>query len=136
MVGNNALQFLQIKCFGCSSQDMDVDYKAGDVICGQCGIVQADRLLDQRDETRIYEDDNGQSSSRTSGLGESLGSSKMMFVAGPEKDRLMLERAQRSAADRKENLILMNLVLINELSAKMNLTPGIKVSPPAAFPLV
>lgn len=128
MVMDPATYFMGIKCYSCSGREIHIDYKAGDVICGLCGVVQSDRLIDQGNETNCYEEDEGRSSSRTSGLAESLGSSTLLFVAGSEKDRLVLERAQRAAASRKENVVLAHLAQINGLSARMNLSPAIKVS--------
>lgn len=119
--------YIGVTCFNCSSNEIEVDYKAGDVICGQCGVVQTSRLIDQGNEVRSYEDDDGRTTSRTSGLSDSLGSSTVVFVAGPEKDRLILERARKAAANRKETTVLANLIVLNEFCAKMNLSPGIKV---------
>ncbi|RYY68165.1 hypothetical protein EON63_25085 [archaeon] len=117
------------KCFSCSSSEIHADYKSGDVTCLDCGVVQTDCLIDLRSEERFYEDDDGAKISRTSGFADSLGMYTTTFVSGSEKDRAVLERAQRSAGNRKESAVLSLLPMINEMCAQMNLSAAIKVSP-------
>jgi transcription initiation factor TFIIIB Brf1 subunit/transcription initiation factor TFIIB len=115
------------KCFSCSSGDIYVDFRAGDVTCLECGVIQSDRLIDQGNEQRFYEDDEGKKLSRTSGFGDSLGMYNTMFVRGSERDRTILERAQRTAINRKENAILGHLPMVNEMCTQLNLSSSIKV---------
>lgn len=115
-------------CISCSSLEIEVNARAGDVVCGNCGVVQCERLLDSRDEVRIYEDDGGKKSSRTSGFADSFGNDSLVLVGGLEKDRQSFDRAQRAMANRKVNTVLSHLMVINGLSSRMNLTPSIQVS--------
>eukprot|EP01031_Cornospumella_fuschlensis_P038314 gene38314-46560_t len=87
---------------------------------------KSDCLVDLRSEERFYEDDEGPKLSRTSGFADSLGMYTTTFVAGSEKDRAALERAQRAAANRKESQVLSLLPMINEMCAQMNLSAAAK----------
>lgn len=56
-------------CKSCNNSDIVLDYRAGDLICRNCGLVIGGRIIDESDETRIYADDFKQKETRSSGLG-------------------------------------------------------------------
>lgn len=45
------------RCRSCSSAALRVDWPAGDRVCTDCGLVDAERLMDQRPEWREFEDE-------------------------------------------------------------------------------
>ena len=116
-------------CFRCGSNDVVLDYKAGDMICRNCGEVINDRVIDEGNEVKFcMNDDNPHKSSRTSGFSESIGSLYTSFVTNSETMKRTLERAQRFSADKKELQALAHLNKVSEMCSKMNLTGPIKVS--------
>ena len=45
-----------------------MDYRAGDIICGSCGLVIGGRIIDESDETRTYAEDSKNRETRSSGF--------------------------------------------------------------------
>jgi transcription initiation factor TFIIB len=117
-------------CYSEINENLVIDYRAGDLICGQCGEILSDRLINSCNEEITYAEDAeiGQNRSRTSGHSEFFGSQESVFVCGPTELRKSLQRAQMLTASRKEKVILANIVLVNELCSKLNLNTTIKVS--------
>eukprot|EP01135_Chromosphaera_perkinsii_P010475 Nk52_evm1s2137 gene=Nk52_evmTU1s2137 len=50
----------KLVCTNCQNDDPDVveDFAAGDLICGDCGLVLGDRVIDMRSEWRTFSNDN------------------------------------------------------------------------------
>ncbi len=112
------------------NQDIFIDERNGDIICLKCGEVLYGRIVNPGAEEILYQEDyeSGQISTRTSGKGEYFGSQDTIYVAGPEEYRKILDRAQRAIANKKDKKIMANLLLINDLAGKLNVTPAVKVS--------
>jgi len=56
-------------CKECGSDDLVEDHAQGDVICRNCGLVAAERIVDLGSEWRNFEnDDSGTDPSRVGGL--------------------------------------------------------------------
>jgi transcription initiation factor TFIIIB Brf1 subunit/transcription initiation factor TFIIB len=116
-------------CFRCGGADLVLDYKAGDIICRECGEVINDRVIDEGNEVKFYmNDDDPNKSSRTSGFSESIGSLQTSFVTSSESVKRTLERAQRFSSDKKELQALAHMNTVSEMCSKMNLIAPIKVS--------
>lgn len=116
-------------CYRCGGSDIVLDYKAGDVICRECGEVINGRVIDEGNEVKFYmDDDNPHKSSRTSGFAESIGSLQTTFVTNSETVKRTLERAQKFSSDKKELQALSHLSNVSEMCSKMNLILPIKVS--------
>lgn len=122
-------------CRYCKSTDIVIDFKNGDIICTSCGIVQTDRLMDVGSEDIIYEDDDDKMT-RSSGLKDdnmNIGQTSFVVTSntnGQNETKRALERAMRENADRKEKMIIRNIILINECTSRMNLSRQIKVMLP------
>eukprot|EP01137_Pigoraptor_chileana_P022382 Opistho-2@87252 len=58
-------------CKNCRNPDPPLieDYRAGDLICGDCGLVLGDRVLDVRSEWRTFSNDKNESSGDPSRVG-------------------------------------------------------------------
>lgn len=128
-------------CFSCDKKEFSlteinenliIDYRGGDLICGQCGQILSDRLIYQGNEEMKYSEDYeagiGASRSRTSGKSHYYGCEITSWKEGPEELRKTLERAQNLTLNRKERIISSSIGLVNELACKLNLTTTIKVS--------
>ncbi len=121
--------FINKKCFRCFGTDLILDYKAGDIICRECGEIVSDRCIDEGNEVLSYADGDGKSqTSRSSGMVDMFGCMQTMFVNGPENLRKSLEKAQQMSSNRKEMTVLGNLNILNEMCAKLNLIRTIQVS--------
>ena len=50
----------KLVCNNCNNDDPEVieDFAAGDLICGDCGLVLGDRVIDMRSEWRTFSNDN------------------------------------------------------------------------------
>lgn len=61
----------RIQCPACRNPNPNIveDYAAGDMICGDCGIVVGDRIIDTRSEWRSFQNDGtgGDDPSRVGG---------------------------------------------------------------------
>ena len=111
------------------NENLIIDEKAGDIICGQCGDVLYEKLIFHGNESVMYAEDYemGNNRSRVSGHSEYFGSQETIFVQGPEELRKSLERAQKLLENRREKVIVSNIPLVNDLCCKLNLTTSIKV---------
>jgi transcription initiation factor TFIIIB Brf1 subunit/transcription initiation factor TFIIB len=113
------------------NENLLIDTRAGEMICGKCGTILVDRIINMGSEEVMYDEDyetGNSSKSRSAGHSEFLGFDESVFVNGPEAFRQALERAQKASANRKEMKIISQITLVNELCSKMNLTMEIKVS--------
>lgn len=116
-------------CFRCNGTDVVEDYKAGDIICRDCGEVINDRIIDEGNEVKFYmNDDDPGKTSRSSGLAETIGSLQTSFITNSDTVKRTLERAQRFSSDRKELQALSHMNAVSEMCSKMNLILPIKVS--------
>ena len=116
-------------CFRCGGNDLVLDYKAGDIICRQCGEVICDRIIDEGNDVKIYmDDDKPHRTSRTSGMAESIGSLQTSFITSSDAVKSTLERAQRFSTNKKELQALAHYNTVSEMCSKMNLSLPIKVS--------
>ena len=110
-------------CFRCGGSDIVLDYKAGDVICRECGEVINSRVIDEGNEVKFYKDDDDpQKSSRTSGLAESIGSLQTSFITNSETVKRTLERAQKFSSDKKELQALSHLNTVSEMCSSATRT--------------
>ena len=118
-----------VPCFRCSGNNIVHDYKAGDIICRDCGEVLSDRVIDEGNEVKHYaDDDDPHKVSRTSGLAESIGSLHTSFITNSEIVKKTLERAQRFSSDQRELQALSSLNIVSEMCSRMDLIASIKVS--------
>ena len=125
--------YSKIRCFRCRGGNIESYYHTGDVVCTDCGEVLASRLIDTRLEEIVYAEDRerGNTLTRSSGLGESLGSDEICFLStSNHNDALVssLQRAKRFLSNPKEKLILGCLKDVNEACSRMHLIANIKVS--------
>lgn len=72
------------KCVRCLMKDLTPiilhDKRAGDLVCGRCGSVLVDRLVDQGSETVSYDDEPD--TSRFSDLKDLFGGCMTNFIGG------------------------------------------------------
>jgi transcription initiation factor TFIIIB Brf1 subunit/transcription initiation factor TFIIB len=119
--------FGSVACENCGRVDDPVVEGSGDVVCRQCGLVRAGRLIDSRSEEIIHQDDRdkGNTMTRTSGFDtvHSYGSDDVVFAPSSGSSAKDLERMQNAnsyMADKKHKLILAQLREVNEGCSRMN----------------
>jgi len=105
-----------------------MDYRAGDVICRNCGHVIGGRMIDESDETRAYAEDSKKKETRSSGMKEdAIGANSILLFGGGENGRSSLERAQRCMIDKLERKVSIIRSSLIELCSKMNISKAIQV---------
>ena len=63
------------------------DYRAGDMICSECGLIVGDRVIDVSSEWRTFSNDNpGEDRSRVGGQEDPLLGSDLSTIIGPSVD--------------------------------------------------
>ncbi len=123
--------YSRMHCIRCHGQNIETYFETGDVVCTDCGEVLASRLIDTHLEDIIYSEDRelGHTiQTRSSGLGESLGSDEICFNSNDSNLMTILNRAKRYLIQPKEKLILGYLKDINDICSRMHLIVNIKVS--------
>lgn len=119
-------------CLRCRGKDIFTDVSRGDVICRDCGEVQASRIIDESSEYRIYANDDkglGTSVMRSSGLGkETVWSNQSVFVGGTALQRASLQKAQLMSESKAMLKAAAHVDEVTHLSSKLNLPPAITVS--------
>lgn len=98
-------------------------FSEGDIVCGDCGFVLSDRVVDTRSEWRTFsnDDQNGDDPSRVGDAGNPLLDSEnlsTMISYAPENVRAGrdLSRAQaRSLVDKKDNALLTAFTKISQM---------------------
>lgn len=107
------------------------DHRAGDLICTQCGLVVGERLVDVGTEWRSFSDDrSGNDPSRVGApenplLSNDLSTSINVGFGGSDHDRA-LANAQRKLASSSDRQMNQALMLIREMSEKINLPRSIQ----------
>lgn len=54
-------------CSGCNSRKTITDVESGEIVCGSCGLVITEKILDQRPEWRTFSSEEFESRKRTGG---------------------------------------------------------------------
>lgn len=108
------------------------DPRAGDLICTQCGLVVGERLIDVGTEWRSFSDErSGNDPSRVGAPENPLLSSSDLTTSiavsfgGSDGDRA-LANAQRKLASSSDRQMTQALMLIREMSDKINLARSIQ----------
>lgn len=103
--------------------DLIERFSEGDIVCGSCGLVLSDRVVDTRSEWRTFsnDDQNGDDPSRVGDAGNPLLDTEdlsTMISYAPENTRVgrELNRAQsKSLVDRKDNALSAAYAKISQM---------------------
>lgn len=120
----------QDPCIRCRSLEVYTDTAAGDVICRACGEIQADRIIDERQEWRDF-DDAGENLNRARASCQQdrvIGTTSTYFVGGPsEAGCKLLAKYQILTTEKTELQLVKVAELIADVGSKLNLTRRILV---------
>ena len=115
---------ITLTCPDCKTYPPDLieRFSEGDIVCGSCGLVLSDRVVDTRSEWRTFsnDDQNGDDPSRVGDAGNPLLEENLstMISVNPDSSRLgrELNRAQqRSLVDRKDNVLVSAFAKISQM---------------------
>ncbi|EDK43378.1 transcription initiation factor IIB [Lodderomyces elongisporus NRRL YB-4239] len=103
--------------------DLIERFSEGDIVCGSCGLVLSDRMVDTRSEWRTFsnDDQNGDDPSRVGDAGNPLLdtedlSTMISYVPDNTKAGRELTRAQqKSLVDKKDNALAAAYVKISQM---------------------
>lgn len=103
--------------------DLVERFSEGDIVCGSCGLVLSDRVVDTRSEWRTFsnDDQNGDDPSRVGDAGNPLFDSEdlsttISYVPDNTKVGRELNRAQsKSLVDKKDNALAAAYVKISQM---------------------
>lgn len=103
--------------------DLIERFSEGDIVCGSCGLILSDRVVDTRSEWRTFSNDDqtGDDPSRVGDAGNPLLDSEdlsTMISYNPENTRIgkELNRAQsKSFSDRKDNALSLAYAKISQM---------------------
>lgn len=98
-------------------------FSEGDIVCGSCGLVLSDRIIDTRSEWRTFsnDDQNGSDPSRVGDAGNPLMDSENLstmisYVPDNSKAGRELNRAQlKSLVDKKDNALVAAYAKISQM---------------------
>lgn len=121
------------RCIECNNLALIVDYRAGEIVCTNCGEVNQSRIVDERDEFIQYQDDDRPRSggTRSSGMAETaIGYYYTTFDVntGTENQRKLLTRLQYEMTDKTEINLVNNLDIVREICGQLHVPQDIKVS--------
>lgn len=111
-------------CPECGSQDLVEDHAAGDMVCSQCGVIVADRIVDMEREWREFESDtSSKQKSRVGGpTNPLLESSEMSTVIGKAEGSAALQRSQiRGSITGSQRSLIQAFKMIDVMADKMEL---------------
>lgn len=119
-------------------------FSEGDIVCGDCGFVLSDRVVDTRSEWRTFsnDDQNGDDPSRVGDAGNPLLDTEnlsTMISYAPENVRAGrdLSRAQaRSLVDKKDNALLTAFTKISQMCDAIQLPKIVVDSAKEVYKLV
>lgn len=103
--------------------DLVERFSEGDIVCGSCGLVLSDRVVDTRSEWRTFsnDDQNGDDPSRVGDAGNPLLdtedlSTMISYAPDSTKARRELSRAQsKSLVDKKDNALAAAYIKISQM---------------------
>ena len=126
------MQGLDEHCTRCLSFDIVQDTSAGDIVCRDCGEIQASRIIDASAEWREFDDDDRGSkgsASRSSCTVERFGSSSTFFTGGlSDAARSSLAKTQILSTDKRELKMMKAAEIIGDIGSTLRLTRKILVS--------
>ncbi|CAG8594704.1 15719_t:CDS:1 [Funneliformis caledonium] len=110
-----------------SQANLIEEYSSGDIVCGDCGLVLADRIIDTRPEWRTFSgDDNGSDPSRVGAAADPLLKDSALNTNISPKGRKGLTRAHIKATTSEFDMTLKHAFSeIEALCGSMNLTKEI-----------
>ena len=126
----SATQFL-FACHRCYSYEVVTDNAAGDIVCRDCGEVQADRIVNEAQEWRDFEDDGGGNEQARSSCTEDLvvGGSSTYFVGGPSREACAaLAKCQILSMEKVDTRSAKLSELIGDLGSKLHLSHRVMVT--------
>lgn len=103
--------------------DLVERFSEGDIVCGSCGLVLSDRVVDTRSEWRTFsnDDQNGDDPSRVGDAGNPLLdtedlSTMISYAPDSTKAGRELSRAQsKSLVDKKDNALAAAYIKISQM---------------------
>ena len=125
-----ATQFL-FACHRCYSYEVVTDNAAGDIVCRDCGEVQADRIVNESQEWRDFEEDSGGNEQARSSCSEDLvvGASSTYFVGGPSKESCAaLAKCQILCMEKVDSRSAKLSELMGDLGSKLHLSYRVMVN--------
>jgi transcription initiation factor TFIIIB Brf1 subunit/transcription initiation factor TFIIB len=120
-------------CIRCSGTDIVSDTAAGDIVCRNCGEIQAERMMDASAEWNDYDDDDRGSSgsaARSSCTVDRFNSTSTLFEGRglSNEVRAALEKAQIQATDKRELRMIKTAGIVDDIGSKLNVNRRILVS--------
>ena len=118
-------------CHRCFSSEVVTDNAAGDIVCRDCGEVQADHIVNESQEWRDFEDDSGGNEQARSSCSEDLvvGGSATYFVGGPSKETCAaLAKCQILSMDKVDSRSAKLSEFIGDLGSKLHLSYRVMVN--------
>lgn len=119
-------------CSRCFGTDVVSDTAAGDIVCRNCGEIQASRIIDYSAEWREFsEDDRGNngSAARSSCTVDRFGSTSTEFAGGySEAARQKLAKTQMVSTDKRELKTMKAAQMVSNIGSNLHLTRKILVS--------
>jgi len=109
------------------------DYRAGDQICSECGLVVGDRVIDVGSEWRTFSNDNGGEDKSRVGAAENtlLGSSDLTTMIGPaaggrggdlNKSMMYNNRSRGGGGSSSDRALINAFRTIGTMADRINLT--------------
>ena len=135
--------YIMESCWRCRSHQVITNVSAGDLVCRDCGEIQAERMVDDGQEWRDMAEDDGNDSSRAraSAFADEWGAnaSSTYFDGGPSKEAVqMMKKCQILSSSKVDRRMVQVAECISDMGSKLRLTRGIMVTPPPIkiFPFV
>lgn len=121
-----ALKFTKLSCKECESSNIIEDYKAGYNVCGNCGCVIGNRIIDEGSEWRNFSDANSPDQSRVGSANNPLlDVESYNTIISADKGGLgysLSKTQQRSAMRGPEQALINGFNLISALCDRSNMT--------------
>lgn len=127
-------------CKRCLAKDSIItDYEAGELVCNNCGLVYEEKIIDEQDEKRTFEDDEGDNQIHRVGppnnpeYGNDFGTNILIHINGKtryKRDYSKLSKIQKnfirikrllSSADIPRNMIEETKILYEKIAKNKNM---------------
>ena len=103
------------------------DYRAGDQICSECGLVVGDRVIDVGSEWRTFSSENGAEDRSRVGAAENnlLGSCDLSTIIGSVSGSSAIQYSNRRTVSSSDRALVNAFRSIGNMADRINLTKTI-----------